>query len=227
MRAEIRNRPDYASLHVRLSSGEQVVTETGSMMGMDPALKLESTLKGGLLAAAKRALMGESLILNTWTATGEDQRLDLAPSQPGDVEAVRLDGRPLIVQRGSFLACTPGVSLDAKWAGARGFFSGEGLIMIRATGSGDLWLSSYGAIAQVDVDGVYQVDTTHVVAFDESLEWSVTRVGGLKSLLLSQEGLMCQFTGRGRVWFQTRSAPNLASFLHPFRRVKPKPPNND
>ncbi len=221
MQVEIHHRPDYASLHLRLAKGEQIVTETGAMMGMDPAIQLESSLKGGLMAAAKRALTGESLFLNTWTATADGQRLDLAPSQPGDVEAVRLDGGTVVVQRGSFLAATPGVTLDAKWAGARGFFSGEGLVMIRATGAGDLYLSSYGAIARVDVDGVYQVDTTHVVAFDESLRWEVTRAGGLKSLLLSQEGLLCQFTGRGRVWFQTRSAPNLASFLHPFRRVKP------
>lgn len=222
MQAEIRNRPDYASLHVVLGNGEVVVTETGAMMGMNPKIKLESNLKGGLFAAAKRALSGESLFLNTYTASGDGQRLDLAPSAPGDIEHVHLDGNALVVQRGSFLAATPGVSMDAKWTGAKGFFSGEGLVMLRCSGSGELWLSSYGAIAKVDVDGSYQVDTTHVVAFDEGLEWNVTKVGGLKSLFLSGEGLVVQFNGRGRVWYQTRSAPGLASFLHPFRRVKPK-----
>jgi uncharacterized protein (AIM24 family) len=44
----------------------------------------------------------------------------------------------------------------------------------------------------------------------------------MKSLFLSKEGLVCQFSGTGRLWLQTRSAPSLASFLHPFRRVKPK-----
>jgi uncharacterized protein (TIGR00266 family) len=220
MLADIRNRPDFASLHLVLSSGESVYTETGSMMGMDPRLKLESNFKGGLFAAAKRALMGESLILNTYSATGEAQRLDLAPSQPGDVEAVEMTGQALVVQKGSFLAATPGVALDAKWAGAKGFLSGESMIMIRATGNGTLWLSSYGAIALTQVDGSYEVDTSHVVAFDESLQWNVTRAGGMKSMFLSKEGLVVRFTGRGRVWFQTRAAPNLASFLHPFRTVK-------
>ena len=208
-----------------LNAGESVYTETGSMMGMDPKLKLESNLKGGLFAAAKRALMGESLILNTYSATGDAQRLDLAPSQPGDVEAVQMTGPAVVVQKGSFLAATPGVEMDAKWAGAKGFLSGESLIMIRAQGTGTLWMSSYGAIARVDVDGAYEVDTSHVVAFDESLQWNVTRVGGMKSLLLSKEGLVCRFTGKGRVWFQTRSPGGLASFLHPFRKVKPKSNN--
>jgi uncharacterized protein (TIGR00266 family) len=222
MEAEIRNRPDYASLHVRLATGEQLVTETGSMMGMDPKLKLDSGLKGGILAAAKRAMTGETLFLNTYTATADAQRLDLAPSAPGDIEHVALNGNALIVQRGSFLASSGTVTSDAKWTGARGFFSGEGLLMLRCHGVGDLWMSSYGAIAKVDVAGSYQVDTTHVVAFDETLQWNVTKVGGMKSLFLSGEGMVVQFTGQGRVWYQTRSAPGLASFLHPFRAIKPK-----
>jgi uncharacterized protein (TIGR00266 family) len=222
MQIDIRNRPDYASLHLVLSSGEQVITETGAMMGMSPALKLESNLKGGLFAAAKRALGGESVFLNTYTATADGQRLDLAPSTPGDIEHLRMTGNTLVVQRGSYLASTGDVKAEAKWAGARGFFSGEGLVMLKCSGTGDLWLSSYGAIARVDVDGTYQVDTTHLVAFDDGLQWNVVKAGGLKSLLLSGEGLVAQFTGKGRVWYQTRSAPSLASFLHPFRKLKPK-----
>ena len=223
MEANIRNRPDFASLHLVLANGEQILTETGSMMGMHPALKLESGMKGGLFAAAKRALAGESFFVNTYTATGDGQRLDLAPSAPGDVEHVRLDGvNGIIAQSGAFLASTTAVTTDAKWTGAKGFFSGESMVMLRIGGSGDVWLSSYCAIAKVDVDGSYQVDTSHVVAFDEGLQWNVTKVGGMKSLFLSGEGLVVQFTGKGRVWYQTRAAPNLASFLHPFRRVKPK-----
>ncbi|MCA9492305.1 MAG: TIGR00266 family protein [Myxococcales bacterium] len=222
MEVTIRNRPDYATVHLVLDTGEQVVTEPGVMMGMDPALKLESSLKGGLMAAAKRALVGESLVLTTWTATGDGQRLDLAPGPPGDVVGIELDGGSIVLQKGAFLAATTGISLDVKWAGAKGFLSGESLLMIRATGVGQLFACSYGAIEQVDVNGSYEVDTTHVVAFDEGLTWDVVRVGGLKSTLLSQEGLVVRFGGQGRVWFQTRSAPNLASFLHPFRPVQPR-----
>jgi uncharacterized protein (TIGR00266 family) len=202
-----------------------VVTEAGAMMGMSSKLKLETNMKGGLFGAAKRALGGESVFLNTYTATEDGQRLDVAPSQPGDMEHIRLEGGCVIVQKGSYCACTPGVTVDAKWGGAKGFFSGEGLIMLQCRGNGDLWLSSYGAIHRVDVDGSYIVDTTHMVAFDDSLTYTVEKVGGFKSLFLSQEGLVCKFRGTGRVWVQTRNAPALASFLHPFRRVKPKQNN--
>ena len=65
---EIRNKPDYASLHVQLATGEQLITEAGAMMGMSSELTMETTMRGGLMGAAKRALGGESIFMNTYTA---------------------------------------------------------------------------------------------------------------------------------------------------------------
>ncbi len=222
MQFEIKNKPDYASLHFVLATGDQVVAETGSLMGMSGGVKLESNMKGGIMGALKRAAGGESVFLNTYTATADGQQVDLAPATPGDMVHVPLSGNTVMVQRGSYIACSPGVTVDTKWGGAKSFFSGEGLFMLRCTGQGDLFISSYGAIHQVDVKGTYIVDTTHVVAFDEGLQFNVRKVGGLKSFFLSAEGLVVEFTGHGRVWFQTRSAPGLAGFLHPFRSVEKK-----
>ena len=221
MRFDIKNKPDYTSLHVVLDPGDKVVTESGAMMGMTPGIQLETNMQGGLLGAAKRALGGESLFLNTYTGTAPGQRLDIAPAMPGDMEHLPMRGPAVMVQSGSFCACTPGVTVDTKWGGARSFFGGEGLFMLRCHGQGDLWIASYGAIHAVDVTGSYTVDTSHIVAFEETLSFTVRPVGGMKSLILSKEGLVCNFTGTGRLWVQTRSGPALASFLHPFRRVKP------
>lgn len=223
MHHEIRNKPDYASLHVLLDEGESIVTEAGAMMGMDPSLKMSTNMKGGLMGAAKRALGGESVFLNTYTGTGPAQRLDVAPSSPGDLIHLSMDGsQAIMVQRGSFCASTPDIEVSSKWGGAKAFFGGEALIMLKCSGTGELWLSSYGAIHPVQVEGSYTVDTGHIVAFEESLTFNVARSGGMKSLFLSQEGLVCKFTGHGTVWIQTRNAPALASFLHPFRRVQKK-----
>jgi uncharacterized protein (TIGR00266 family) len=220
MQFEIRNKPDYASLHVTLTTGDSVVTEAGAMMGMSPGLKMETNMKGGLLAAAKRAMGGESMFLNTYTATQDDQRLDLAPSQPGDMEHIHLDGSTVIVQRGSYCASTPGVGVDSKWGGWKSMRAGEGLMMLKCSGSGELWMSSYGAIHQVQVNGTYIVDTSHIVAFDESLSYTTRSIGSFKSLFFSGEGFVIEFSGTGRVWFPTRSAPSLAEFLQPYRNVQ-------
>ena len=222
MKHEIRHKPDFAMLSVTLDEGEQVITETGAMMGMSPTMKMESNMKGGLMAAAKRAMSGESLFLNTYTATANGQRLDVAPASPGDMEHIAIDaGAAVIVQAGGYCACTPGVTIDSKWGGWKSFRAGEGLIMLHCSGQGDLWISSYGAIHMEEVNGTYVVDTTHIVAFDETLQFNIRGLGGLKSRFLSGEGAVVEFTGTGRVWMQTRSAPTLAEFLHPFRSVKP------
>ena len=225
MQFEIKNRPDFASLHVLLDSGDQVVTEAGAMMAMSPDVTIETNMQGGVFGAAKRVFAGESIFLNTYTGTGPAQRLDLAPSSPGDMVHIPLSGGAVKVQSGSFCAATTGIDVDTKWGGAKTFFGGEGLTMLHCSGNGDLWVSSYGAIHEVQVSGTYTVDTGHIVAFDDSLSFNVRRVGGLKSTFLSGEGLVCEFSGTGTLWFQTRSAPALASFLHPFRRVKPKTNN--
>jgi len=222
MKHEIKSKPDFACLTLQLDQGEQVVCESGAMVGMTTGLNLETNMKGGLKGAFKRALGGESLFMNTYTATENGQRLDLAPATPGDIEHLSLSGNTVLVQSGSYMSSTPDVEVDAKWAGARGFFSGEGIFMLRCSGNGDLWISSYGAIHTVDVEGSYVVDTGHIVAFQDSLTYSVRSIGGLKSLLFSSEGLVCEFSGHGRLWIQTRCSVPLVGFLHPFRSIKPQ-----
>lgn len=218
MQFEIHNRPTYASLHVQLEPGDAVVAESGAMMGMSTGLSMDTKMTGGPWGALMRWLSGESMFLNTYTATRSDQRLDIAPAQPGDLVHVPMNGNALIVQQGAFCASTPGVWINAHWGGFRSLFAGEGLVMMRCQGSGDLWLSSYGAIHEVQVNGTAIVDTGHIVAFDDSLAWFPKPIGDINSLLFSGEGLVMQFTGHGRLWLQTRCAPSLADFLHPFRR---------
>ena len=74
------------------------------------------------------------------------------------------------------------VEVDSKWQGFKGFFSGEGLFLLRCAGQGDLWFNTYGAMIEIPVDGNYVVDTSHVVAFTSGLQYNVESVGGLKSL---------------------------------------------
>lgn len=220
MKFEIRNRPDYASLHLLLDQGEQIKAEPGAMMGKSPAMELQSAASGGLLKSLKRMAGGESFIINTFTSTGPEQRLDLAPASPGDLIHIPLNGSPIMTQSGAFCASTSGVEVDSKWGGARGFFSGTGLFLLKCSGQGDLFLNSYGAIECREINGSYVVDTSHIVAFDASINYRVRREGSWKSFLFGGEGLVCEFNGRGRVWFQTRNSPALLEFLHPFRPVE-------
>lgn len=223
MRHAILQKPDFGLLRIEFEApGESVVAESGAMVARATGVQMKTSMRGGLLGAAKRSLLGgESLFLNTFTSSAAGDTLYLAPAPEGDVVHHSLSsGGTLFVQSGSYLAGGPGVELDTKWQGLRGFFSGEGLFLLKIGGAGDLFLSSYGGIHEIDVSNGYVCDTGHVVAFTEGLDYRVRSVSGLKGLFFSGEGLVCQFSGQGRLWVQTRNPSSLAMFLHPFRRVQ-------
>ncbi|MGK3986365.1 TIGR00266 family protein [Sorangium sp. So ce136] len=224
MRDEIRDNPEFGVLHVTFEhAGEQIIAESGAMVARDTAIDMKTSLQGGLASALKRRLTaGESLFQNTFTATAPMQSMRLAPAPEGSIERIILrSGMEVFLQSGAYLASTPGITLDAKWQGARGFFAG-GLSLLRAYGEGLIWFSSYGGIHTIDVGREHQgyiCDNTHLLAFTEGLRYQVRKLAGLKGLFLSGEGLVCEFQGHGRLWLQTRNPGSLSAFLHPFRPV--------
>ena len=140
----------------------------------------------------------------------------MAAALPGDMTMARLDGtRAVMVQSGSWIASDLSVDVDSTWGGGKTFFSGEGLILLRCSGSGDLLMSSYGAIrfAELTPGETMTLDTGHVVAFDDSVQYQVRKAGSWKSTLLGGEGLVTDFTGPERVWLQTRSSQDLIQWL--------------
>ena len=207
MRHEISYRPTFAQLKVALDRGEAIRAESGAMLGHTAGIDVETGTGGGLLGSLKRTVLGgESFFVNTFAAR-EPGSVTFAPRLPGDVVERELGQESVFVQSSSFLAGTPGVELDTKFGGFRSFFAGEGLFLLRLTGPGTAFLSSFGAIDRIPLAAGdrYTVDTGHVVAFDASVDYSVRQVGGLKSTLLSGEGLVVEFEGPGAVWTQSRS----------------------
>jgi uncharacterized protein (TIGR00266 family) len=222
MQFEIKSSPDFAFLQCELDAGESIVSESGAMISMSSNIKIKTEARGGVLAAAKRKLLGgESLFQNTFTADGGSGRVLLAPGSPGDIISFDLDpGKSLMIQSSAYLAATTDVTLDTKWGGAKGFFSGVGMFLLKATGPGTVFVASYGAIYPKKCTDAYIVDTDHIVAFEDTVEYNISKVGGIKSLFLGGEGLVARFSGQGMLYAQTRSPSSLAGFLHPFRPVK-------
>lgn len=214
MNHEILYQPSYALLKIRLSKGEAVMAEAGAMVSKSAGINIQTSAKGGVMGMLKRGLGGESFFVNTFTAEQEGE-ITFAPPLPGDMAAVELTGQGIFASSGAYVASSPSVEVSSKWGGVKSFFAGEGLILLKITGSGTVFLSSYGAIHEVTLAAgqTYVVDTGHIVAFDESAQYKVTRVGGLKSTLLSGEGLVCEFTGPGRVLIQSRNAGALISWV--------------
>lgn len=218
MQVEILYRPSYSVARVLLDRNEKIQVESGAMVGMSPNLEMETEAKGGFLKSLSRSMFGgESFFMNTYTGTVDGDSLLLAPPLPGDIAVIEMQGETLMVQSGSYLASTEGISVDTKWSGAKTFFGSEGLIMLKVSGSGTLIVSSYGAIHPMELAAgqKYIVDTGHLVSFDAQIGFSVKKVAGWKSTLFSGEGLVVELSGPGKLNLQSRSQDSFLSWLIP------------
>ena len=222
MKTTVEFNPSYAMLTVDLDPGEAIKAEPGAMVLQQGVQMDTGGGGGGLFGGFKRIIGGESFFVNTFTAEALGGTVSLAPNAPGDIDSFELEpGRNLFIQSGSFLACTGNVQTDAKFQGFRGMFSGESLFFIRAyatEGAGTVFYNSYGAIKEVEIQPGKElvVDTGHLVAFTEDVDYSIGKVGGIRSLITGGEGLVMKFTGNGHVWVQTRNLASLADKLVPF-----------
>ncbi|MFT5686769.1 MAG: hypothetical protein ACI8RZ_007726 [Myxococcota bacterium] len=214
MKFEIHHRPSYALAVVDLEAGETVIAEGGALVSRDASISMETRAgaeKGGgmmkgLMSGLKRMVAGESFFQNRFTASAPGH-VTFAPTHVGDIAVYELAAEDdLYLQSTAFLCSADGIKVDTKWGGAKTFFGGEGLIMLKATGQGPIAFNAFGGIKIVEVDGEFTVDTGHIVAFESALSFSVKKFGGgWKQFIFGGEGLVCTFSGKGRLYIQTRN----------------------
>jgi len=229
VQVQILHQPSFSMAAVALERGEQIMAESGAMVGMSPTIRLEaSAAGGGFFGAVKSAIGGESLFRTTYTAEHGPGEVLLAPATLGDVLAVELTGGRVFVQPGSYLAGDPRLTVGIQGS-LRGMLSGEGLFLLTIQGSGLLLLSSFGAISsqELAVGEEFLVDTGHIVAFEDSVSYRIEKatgqsqgIGGfLKGMVqsaLSGEGFVCRYRGPGKIYLQSRRLAGFARQLLPF-----------
>ena len=77
----------------------------------------------------------------------------------------------------------------------------------------------YGAIERIEIgpDESLIVDTGHLVAFTESLDFTFGPLSSITTAALSGEGIVAKFTGPGSVLVQTRAERDFRNWLSPER----------
>jgi uncharacterized protein (TIGR00266 family) len=221
MDVTITSGPAFAMGTINVPAGGAVRVEAGAMAMTRGDISMQTSTRGGFMSGIKRSLGGESFFVNDFHSDSGGQ-VGVAATLPGDMAEVTLNGTgALLVQSGSWVASDPSIEVDSKWGGGKSFFSGAGLILLRCTGAGELLLAAYGAIQATTLEAGEKLtlDTGHIVAFDDSVQYSVRKAGSWKSTILGGEGLVTDFTGPGRVWLQTRSSNDLIDWI---QRVNPQ-----
>ena len=145
----ISHRDTNSIITIQLAMGCPLTVKPGAMIAMSPSI----TLKGAIKFSMKKLLIGGEMAHSTFTGPGE---LLLAPSTLGDLTMLRMQGNETwSVGRDAFLACTQGVVKEYKNQGfSKAMFSGEGMFVYKISGTGLLWMSSFGAILRKDVSGL-------------------------------------------------------------------------
>ncbi|MCJ1468010.1 hypothetical protein MMC07_006636 [Pseudocyphellaria aurata] len=203
----ISHRDTNTILTLQLAMGCPLQAKPGVMIAMSPTI----SLKGEIKFSMKKLIAGGELTASTYTGPGE---ILFAPSFLGDLTTLRLNGNDTWnVGKDAFIACTQGVVKEYKNQGlSKAMFSGEGLFVYKISGSGIMWIASFGAILRKDLqpDEKYIIDNGHLVAWNCKYVLERAASGGIISGKTSGEGLVCKFTGPGTVFMQTR---NPAAFM--------------
>lgn len=218
LKFEVKYKPSYAMLVTTLDQGEGITAESGAMTYMTPNIEVHTRKREkSLLGSLGLSLIGgQSFWVNDYTAINGQGEAAFVAAPVGDIKELDIaPGSGYVIQKSAYIASTSDIDLDIKWEGfTKGLF-GQGLFMLKATGSGQMFINTFGAIDThtLKPGETLVVDNFHLVGFSETCSYRVTRFGGLKETLLSGEGLVTQITGPGDVHIQTKNLREFTEWL--------------
>ncbi len=214
-------------VETKLNAGESMYTQSGGMAYQTEGIEMKTNARGGVIKSIGRMFSGESIFMASYTATKDGATVAFASTVPGNVIPVDLSSMPegLMIQKGSFLCAES--TVDTKVAFTKkfsaGLFGGEGFILQKATGKGNLFLEVDGdAIEKELAPGeILKVDTGNVVAFEPKVSYEIETVKGLGNIFLGGEGLfLTKLIGPGRVILQSQNFHDFAGRLIPYMPSK-------
>lgn len=210
---------------LELPPGAAVQAEPGAMLYMTPQIRLDSEIAGGIGRGLKRKfLAGESLFMSRFIAEAPGARVAFAAPLPGQILPLILGGGPAILcQRSAYLCSSGEIDLAAVLTRRlrAGFFGGEGFILQKLSGIGLLFIHASGTLEEIELASGESIraDTGCLVGFEETVDYDIRYIGGLKKAVFGGEGLfLAELTGPGKVWLQTLPARRLLDGLRGSHR---------
>ena len=222
MRYSIEGEPLPVAI-LDVEAGETIISQKGAMSWMSPNMRMQTKAGGGGLGKLLgRAVSGESIFVNRYTAEGGAGMIAFASTFPGSIRAFNIaPGQEIIAQKKSFLASTENVEMSVffqKKLGS-GFFGGEGFVMQRLSGYGVAFVEFDGYIKEYELGAGQQLimDTGYLAAMTGTCSVDIQAIAGVKNMLFGGEGLFNTIvTGPGHVWVQSMPIAQMANSLIPY-----------
>lgn len=211
-------------VEVNLKKGEKVYTQSGGMAYQSEGVDMSTNARGGFMQSLGRMFTGESLFMANYIANRDDVTVAFASTVPGNIIPIDLSSlgnSSIFIQKGAFLCASDTVNLEIALCKriSTGLFGGEGFILQKATGSGNLFLEVDGdPIVKNLADGeVLKVSTGNLVAFSDTVKYELERIKGFTNILLGGEGLfLTKLVGPGKVILQSQNFKDFAGKLIPY-----------
>ena len=210
-------------VEMKLKRGETVYTQSGGMAYETEGITMSTNARGGVMQSLGRMFTGESIFMANYTAERDDVTIGFGSTVPGSVMAIDINQHPngIVFQKGSFLCAENSIETKVEFTKkiSAGLFGGEGLILQKATGNGNLFLEIDGDIIEKELQPgeVLKVSSGNVVAFDSSVSYEIETVKGLKNILLGGEGIfLTRLTGPGKIILQSQNFGDFANKLIPY-----------
>lgn len=199
------------------NQGEAVYSQSGGMVWQTDGIEMKTNAKGGALKSIGRMFAGESIFMNTYTATKDNAKAAFATTVPGDIIPVDMSQNPngFMIQKSAFLCAEPGVDVSIAFTKkfSAGLFGGEGFIIQKAQGNGLLFLEVDGdpVTKELAPGEILKVDTGDIVGFESTVSYEIETVKGFGNILFGGEGLfLTRLTGPGKVILQTQNFNDFA-----------------
>lgn len=207
-------------LSIELQQGESILSEPGSMVYMDETISMDTRAEGGLMSSVKRSFSGESFFLTEFEANQTGQ-VHFSPTAPGTIIPLSIDEGNAILTQQDAVICSINGNIETGYNTdmAGGFLSGEGFKYTKLTGPENAFIEAGGEIQKIQLERgqTLKIDTGCLVAFEEQVDVSAEKVGGLKNSLFGGEGLfLTTAQGPGTVWIQSMPVQELALELSQY-----------
>jgi uncharacterized protein (TIGR00266 family) len=218
-------------LEMTLQPNEMIFAESGELSWISASIQLRTSTsaggqQGGLFGVLGRAVSGGTLFMTEYWADRGEGLVAFAAKLPGQIMPLEIaPNGGYMVHRHGFKCAVPGVRFQVGFQqrlGA-GVFGGTGFRMQHLSGQGLAFVELHGEVVVYDLPpgNTLRVHPGHVGMYQDSVQFSVTTVPGIKNALFGGDGLfLATLTGPGRVWLQSMTLPHLA---HAIAEYLPHP----
>ena len=216
-------------LHVTLEKGEKIYCESDAMVMMEDTLDLKGKMQGGLISSMMRRMAnGESFFQQNIEAVRGKGDCLLSPVLPGAIQIMDIGARQYLLNDGAFVAASSGIEMKTRMQslGNALFAQSGGLFVMESSGSGQLVVSGFGSIFELEVSPGKDViiDNSHVVCWDHTLHYEVSVttassggvggfLGNIVNSVTSGEGIVLRFRGNGKVVICSRNRDSFVQWM--------------